>query len=601
LVFSGYKLLCQTSLVQLLNEVAVQNAAFTTSESQIWNHFIQETPAANIRLVAVSDIHALLSGNALTIIVPGTTDTLLVKGMYHQNEGATNYTWWGEVEGGLGAVGIASNEMGKLLHILYPGKSYVYYPLSSRYNAQVELQPNPLLEDEPEIETPPDVTFTVCEAGFCKAVLTVLVLVTEEAVDEILSNYEDLSPIQKSLLVKLHIGLGELTLNIALLNSGLVGKSARFVTEEFAGFEFGLDHQIDEDLTTLLDYTPDAWDRWHANRADLLVLLTDSRYGTITGLADVVAPAAIVSVGYMGAPRYNFVHEIGHLLGARHNRVSNQGNEPDDAGCNFGYRFQFLGGTGYTVMARMADPGAYRILNFSDPRIELLGSKIGADGSNNAGYLSVSFCPVANKFYDDDELEVDINGPTQILCGGAGTFTAMITPPASGIPGQPPFTYTWIRGEVPFVYPNAPGNVFLGNSPSLTIDASSLPTGNYWLFLNIWSSDGVMTSDVVNFSNVPCSPGFTSSTSDEQLGDYGQKDLIISPNPAHDLLTISLIKPESYLAGNFNVTNALGQVLLTGTFQPESMDLPINLPSGIYYLQFSTKRGNQSQKFVVQH
>ncbi len=600
LVFSAYKPVCQTSPVQFLKEVAVQNAAFTASESQIWNNFVQETPAANIRLVEVSDVHSLLSGNELTVMVPGTADTLVAKGMFHQNEGNTNYTWWGEVQSGLGAVGITSNEMGKLLQLSYSGGTYVYYPLSSRYNAQVKLQPNPLLEDEPEIETPPDVTFTVCETGFCKEVLTVLVLVTDEAVDEILGNYEDLSPLQKSLVVKLYIGLGELTLNIALLNGGLVGKSARFVTEEFEEFRFNADPKIDLDITTLLYDIPDAWDRWHANRADLLVLLTDSRYGTYTGLADAVAPAAIVAVGYMGAPRYNFVHEIGHLLGARHNRVSNQGNEPDDAGCNFGYRFQHFGGTGYTVMARMYDVGAYRILNFSDPRIELIGTKIGTDGSNNAGYLSTNFCPVANKYYHDAELEVDISGPSAILCGGSGTYSASITAPGNGVPGQPPYTYTWIRGEVPFVFPSAPGSVYLGTSPSLTIEASSLPPGNYWLFLNIWSSDGVMASDVINFSNIPCSPGFTASDNNDDLEGFSKQGLSISPNPAYDHLTIRLGKSVLNFTGNFNVTDLLGQVMQSGTLQTGKLDLPISLPPGIYCLHVSTESGIQSQKFIVQ-
>lgn|GEM_PF-2498653 len=363
----------------------MQNAAFSTSESKIWNNFYQGTTPSHIRLVEVADIHTLITKNELTIIVPGTTDTLLARGMYHQNDSNSNYTWWGEVQGGLGSVGIASNEMGKLLHISYSGKSYVYYPLSSRYNAQVELQPS-------------------------------------------------------------------------------------------------------------------AWDRFQENRADLLVLLTDSRYGTITGLADFYLPAAIVSVGYMGYPRYNFVHEIGHLLGVRHNRVSNMGNEPDDAGCNFGYRFQYFGSSvGYTVMARMTDPGAFRILNFSNPRIELLGSPIGASGSNNSGYLSKNFCSIATKYFDDDELEVDISGPSSIICGGSGTYTAVITPHATGIPGLPPYTYLWGMGKLPFVSLGYPaGSTFLGNPPSVTIQSSSIDFDAYWLFLNIWSSDGVMTSDLIN-------------------------------------------------------------------------------------------------------
>jgi len=81
LFFSATRLVSQTTPVQLLKEVAVQNAAFSTSESKIWNNFYQGTTPSHIRLVEVADIHTLITKNELSIIVPGTTDTLLARGM----------------------------------------------------------------------------------------------------------------------------------------------------------------------------------------------------------------------------------------------------------------------------------------------------------------------------------------------------------------------------------------------------------------------------------------------------------------------------------------------------------------------------------------
>jgi hypothetical protein len=99
----------------------------------------------------------------------------------------------GEGQSKLGSVGIVANAAGKYMQVTISNKTYVYYPISTRYNVQIEVPPSLIKEEEPELSSPPPPGPPECEFDDCKSVLTILVLVTDEAVDEILGKYQGLT------------------------------------------------------------------------------------------------------------------------------------------------------------------------------------------------------------------------------------------------------------------------------------------------------------------------------------------------------------------------------------------------------------------------
>lgn len=393
----------------------------------------------------------------------------------------------------------------------------------------------------------------------------------------------------------LHLALGEMTFNVALMNSGLVGKTARFVTQNYSGFDFTQD--IENDYNALKNDQV-AWTILHENLADLLILLTDSRYGTTFGYADPEFGCGIVSVGYLGAPRYTFAHEIGHLLKARHNRITNGGDATDDINCYFGYKFPFLLNTvGYTIMAKLAENDGSRTLVYSNPSIEILGYPTGTEENNNAGVISKSFCPLAS-FYNTGELAVDISGPGNIACNGSGTYTTTITPPDAGIPGVAPYQYSWIVGEAPFKSLTGPGTIQVGTSATITLNSNNIPYDNFWLFLNILSSDGVMANDLVLVNKIPCGPERSIAL---PFTDNGNNDFkfSVSPNPTQDHILLNFNASDETSVLSYNILNNLGQVMISGKIQQISQEMPVTLPSGVYNLRIFSSTVHASQKLII--
>lgn len=556
-----------------------------------------------MRLVEISGLPSSLSGNQLTFLLPGSSDTIYAKGLYYQKNSDTTYTWWGEIADHKGYVGIASNVGGKVVQISLEEKTYFLHPLSARYNAQVEFKPDTLIEQEPETETPHDITTDPnCEIDTCKAIANVLVLVTPEAKDEIMERYQNLTSQQQSLFSSLYLSLGILTLNFALLNSGITGKTARFVVEEFDDFNYDPQAIITNDVDNLIDNSA-AGDRFLANRADMLILLTDSRYGTYSGAASLSYPVAIVEANYIGGPTYTFAHEVGHLLGARHNRKSNEGDEPDGPGCVYGYRFLLAGIlTRYTIMAKMLEANAVRILSYSNPRIVILGTPIGTAGSDNTSHISETFCAVANN-HQDDELEANILGPLLITCPQSATYAIDIDPPGNGIPGNPPYYISWMMGESPYTNYQSSGATFLGSSSSVTINSENINYDKFWLLAHVVSSDGVIANDLIEVEIEPCEHPKVLTQVDNFEGRLPL--LSVFPNPAENYLILSNVQPEKHIQGSYFITNALGQILSAGNLSWENKnqqtEIRFNLVSGLYTLHVQTETTFASYKFMVQY
>jgi hypothetical protein len=287
------------------------------------------------------------------------------------------------------------------------------------------------------------------------------------------------------------LAVGLQSINYALLNSGVPGKYIRF---DVVNFSFPLSNnatpafRLVYDLYGMTLVFPGASQSFADNirdqyNSDIVILLTDDRYGSYAGYGDDKHGVAIVSANNLWASRFTFAHELGHVFGADHNRISNGGDAADaDGRCNYGYNGTF----GLSLMCYL--PGAgHRNLLFSNPHIGT-----GTIQNNNAGHLSKSMC--TQPFYRSrQEATVSISGPSTVCATqGSVTYSANITLPGPGIPGTGPYTYTWRVFSTPSVALNTTSAI-TSTDPTFTFNPSSAnfpvqSSGDFWESLWVFPS-----------------------------------------------------------------------------------------------------------------
>lgn len=574
-----------------LKELSKNTAGFTVPEQRAWDSLLQSPKTLAIRLVEVGALPIHLSGDQLDFHLPGTSDTLHARGLYLEH-GKFKYTWWGELPNTAGYVGMAADTFGKLVYIRHGGDSYMIHPISKRYNAQVKMKPDTTTQFcATEATNPDSVSGPGCEVEECQAIINALILITPEAIKEIASYDTDL------FYFTLYTSLGPQTLNFALLNSGLTGKNFRFVTEVYDEFDFDEEnYDIYADLQKLeIDSLVSG--RMGANAADMVILLTDTRYGNYGGIASVIAPRAIVAADYVFSPRYDIAHETGHLLGALHNIVSNGGPETDTTGCNHGYRVGIGPGLyAHSIMAQLDTDEGARVLYFSNPNTYIFGVSLGNAYAHNAAFLTTTFCAAAD-YLSSDELGISISGPTP-TCQPL-TYSITIDPPGSGIPGAGPYTYKWYSGTTD-PYTNPLAGELIGTASSVTIDPSAISEAKFWLYASAHSSDGVMATSLVNFDN-PCGlkPAKTRELGVRQAP--GQA-LRCYPNPTTDMLNLFFSQQLANQTVDYIIFNTLGQPVQQGAFliAGNQGSLSCNLPAGAYNIQVNIHSQVFSRIFFIQ-
>ncbi|NWG75902.1 MAG: hypothetical protein HXY24_15090 [Rubrivivax sp.] len=154
---------------------------------------------------------------------------------------------------------------------------------------------------------------------------------------------------------------------------------------------------FDTDLSYFRGNGDGRMDEVHTRRrqycADVCVLLIDN--SSYCGLASTImadAATAFAAVHYDCATGYySFGHEIGHLMGARHNPEADPTNTP------YAYGHGYLHGPQFrTVMAYNCPGGCPRRDHWSNPGVSLMGFSTGTANHDNARVLNATAPVVAN-------------------------------------------------------------------------------------------------------------------------------------------------------------------------------------------------------------
>jgi hypothetical protein len=331
-----------------------------------------------------------------------------------------------------------------------------------------------------------------------------------------------------------------------------------------------------------------------------MILLTRGRYTNALGAWHETNSGpwwfGIVNVEHLFGVRNVFAHETGHAFSLNHNRESNGGDVPYEGTdwCNFGWRFLDQDDIERrTIMATIPNSdvmeGESQILNYSNPDVEYNGAPTGDQYNANANHMSGRMCEV-DDYFEDEELEVVVNGP-DFICNEWATYTADITnEPPTGQPGSAPFTFSWWKNNTVFFnILNGSGqpDEFMGNTQSIQFYSPANET--FWLSVIVYGSGSVHANSVMKVES-PCSgkPGGQKPKPFETT-----QSIKLFPNPAYDHVRLLFDSPVSGIS-EYALANSVGQIVASGKFEEYNINdfdvnLPNTLPSGVY--QFTLRNG----------
>jgi hypothetical protein len=331
--------------------------------------------------------------------------------------------------------------------------------------------------------------------------------------------------------------------------------------------------------------------------ADIVVLLTSAHFGfpRAVGVAPLKAKneeAFCVAELAFAISGFTATHEIGHLLGARHQRCSACDVDMCDKKTN--HHGFLIGTTMRTIMAQNSCPFAFsRVGRFSNPDTDLMGFATGDDDNNNSKKIrrraSKVCCfrqePPQNGSGQGLPFLVSITGLQQV-CNTQGyyPYQAVITATPSVVY---PVTYIWETSPI------GAGNwtqVSTNNSFVLT-NPASLP--NYLTTLRVTVADGAgnISEGFFEIKRVNCVGDGSSERELDNSVYLSNFKVQVIPNPVSDVLRIKGLEQGS----QFSILDTNGHIILQGNKILEVDELTIDFskfPSGVYFISVRNLKNN---------
>lgn len=342
------------------------------------------------------------------------------------------------------------------------------------------------------------------------------------------------------------------------------------------------------------------------NKADIVVLLTGNSYpGAIGEVKEINASLndafAIVAAPEAIGGNFVFMHEVGHLFGARHQQSSLCNANPDDNAGQHGFKFN----TGVFGITQRKTIMANRYFScgtkskehyYSTPNKKIMGKTIGSNPANNVTQLMLdNACRFASYYQESGSnggVSVTINGPLQANAYDNVNFTAV----TQGIPSP---VYSWSISYEGFSYYGTGGN-------SVALSEYMNDEDHLWVKVTA-SGGGLSASDFHKVQNIdnpyrPAPP--QTKPEDNELQQVDKHHLKIYPNPAKQELNLYFTS-ETNDHIEVSVFDVYGRVLLTRTYKvtAHSLNTPKllieGLASGSYFLTFKSAQYEARKLFTI--
>jgi hypothetical protein len=588
--------------IKFFSESSYEEAQLNANQKKIITTVKGNKHTKNVTVVKVKKLKESLVKDALTVSLAG--ENITVKSKRFEYFGKDDYIWSGELIGRSGYMLLTTKPEGIMGAIQFDDKFFLLQPLKNNFCLLVEHDISNYEKAICPIEqTPQSNGFalqqttqtlqnpcTLSDGTFCPATIDVLLLITPEAINWITQNMDFWGQV-------LYIPLLQAYTNLALQNSGISNKQIRVRAVNF-NTQFSNSNSITSAIEDLIANTQ-AQNLRNLYKADLVVAITNNnyniggtpyigQYGTLE-LED-ARSYAIVEVQNSLGGLWSFPHEIGHLLGTRHNRPNDGIGDDNDPSCGHGFRF--TDGTGVirkTMMAVGYQSEIDRtILHYSNPSITYnnaaTGSNVTGQEANNAKVIRNTGCIVQN-FRPSPELDAYISYYGDIC--NTLYLNAIVSPAAPGLQGQPPYNYEW------FMTPNSmfDDNPAYRRGTGSTISISNPGTSIVWIHLRVTSNDGFVKVVSTNFD------GSCNNIYYLTQGSTNQNTLVnVYPNPSNgyynlefdikDELSNTLIDIVDFQGRN--IKNIKNEVFTKG-FHAFKIDLS-NIPTGFYTLKLQNKQ-----------
>ncbi len=570
---------------------------------------------SDIDFIQINNAIAIQDSGRLTFSFPigESTDTLTAYALDVHYESDSNYIWKGEIPSHNGGIMIVQQEEGAGGFVYFDTIYHEIVPLNkevsllTHHNDNVEV-PDTLcgvgsIEGDSTITTSND-----CIGDGCAALITILVLLPQDAQNWLV--HTNRRNIFLTTMVE--------KLNYAFQNSN-ISHRARVVYEEF-DWNYPGNNNIAQDATLLAE-DPVAISLRQAYNADIVIMLTNYVYvnngnkGAVTKSVFLYGPNSEGSFGisqltYASWQYNNFVHEVGHLFGAWHESAPN--HYPIDCGRAWiifpNFYYTIMSGGNINVIKHRVP-----VLHYSDPEINYMSWPTGSvdPPANNAGLIRENGCMVAG-YFGDQQFVVLIEGNNR-LCEDDEVYTAVVTPPLPGNPGQGPYTYEWRWNHDGIFDAANPGTLLTanpGNPDQVTLPPPTL-TGCTFFFIQVkvTSSDNVV-SYATKRIGTPCAPCDPAAATPQnrlvnETASGNTFSLSLSPNPnTSDRLELVIENGQAQEVG-VSLYSLSGQKLMDGAYLlkegTNQITLPLNgqLSEGVYLLNIRTLKATISRKVVI--
>lgn len=322
-LFTAY----QSSQVQM---TSVENARYLALQDS--------SISLSVKIVSTADIRTTQPNDTIFFRLPGIADTIWAEASLISNDSISGFHWSGKLLNKIGYIALWYRN-GLVAGFIQEGYHfYELMPLNTTYqflvkrnNTEIKGCGLPATATSPPEPGPDKCTYPTEHDNYntCPALISVLFVVTEEAKDWILNN--GFGSIDAYILAT------QATVNQAFYNSDIPNKEIRTMwIEKDVSDDLSQSIEIDRFLPPILIGSERA-----QYKADVAILLTNQDYGLAGGASTNFDPSideafAIVEVPN-ALPQYYVAHELGHLIGCRHNWFYDFGND-DENTCAHGKR-----------------------------------------------------------------------------------------------------------------------------------------------------------------------------------------------------------------------------------------------------------------------
>lgn len=563
ILLSQMSVFAQTNL---FSESSVLPSELIGEQASRYNKLTDIAGDSNITLIQVGNLATVQSNGLIRVVLPDQScDPVYYKVKNIEYHSASDYTWYGEVDTNqvdecrTGNMMVIAQNGERFGYLTLEDRSYSIEDLSGGLQALVE-KPHPTEpfeicgtpNDEAEFTSGGDLGAWDRSSGNCD--IRVLVLFTDRA-NSILTNVNNVATTAIA------------QTNQAFQNSGLAPSTVRVVlagVENFPGYsESGKEFEgVLHDIRTNTYVAT----RRNATGADVVVLMVDRRVMqnrlvagiTYLGAGDPSSGFAVVEGSRMHTQGFTFAHELGHILGCRHEPCAAEGagtNCDDEGPYEHAHTWSYkkMCGCGFlgletrtvsrrTIMYSQSAGNPDVIQHFSNPNVKYGGKATGiTNARHNARKITENACVVANYLNTvNPPLNVLITGLDYGCAGFNGVYYSVV----SGPPG--PYAYDWrVSLDGGITYSSTP----ISTTSSCDIVFPNQPGAVIVLLLNV-TAGGQSKTTFKTVQVVSPNDNFLCYRSDEwrekeKSGHRNEKltqnGLIAYPNPSNGELTVEVL------------------------------------------------------------